>query len=489
MYKINNLQILFTTLCFLLVLFFHNENSIIISSYNEFLILTLSLIFLIFLNKYFDNKFFEIFISFFLIFFLLRMSLLLLIFGNSYIKYDSLIIERNLDPILVEDGIKRLKYFAFILFISLILTKTNIPKIKKKIQNNFEKKIILLFCFIILFFTSVYNVFLHDTVENLSFVFQIFFNVYNWATVTPIIFVLFISYFFYKDKNKLLIIYLFLIFLFYISSIISSGSKSGVLYLILFFYLLFYLSNIDENVFVKKIVTYAPILFIITILLWLIGYFIQHFAYNENLFQQILVKTGEVVYISGYANYTLQPQSLIIHLILKNLKNFHWIYESIIYRIGYFDFYLDKSIFENYKQYININYYSKSLVDKISPGFDFFGVPLASRALYYAYHGFYSEITQSEQMTMFAESYAIFGKFYFIYYLILVLFIKLFLFINSKFQNLFIINLSNFYIVYFYFNVLTGFGLDTHIMELIFFYIIIFSLKFIINLSNKIYLK
>ena len=114
---------------------------------------------------------------------------------------------------------------------------------------------------------------------------------------------------------------------------------------------------------------------------------------------------------------------------------------------------------------------------------------MASRALYVSYFGELSQITQSEQMTIFAESKVLFGKFSIFYFLCLSLLIKLLLkFNNFIFSHNYIKNLANFYLIYFFFNVLTGFGLDTHIMELTYFYVIIFTTNaflITINYINK----
>ena len=72
------------------------------------------------------------------------------------------------------------------------------------------------------------------------------------------------------------------------------------------------------------------------------------------------------------------------------------------------------------------------------------------------------------------------------YYIILSIFIKFLLILNKKiFKHKFLFNLATFYLIFFYFNLLTGFGLDTHLMELFYFYVIIFILKiFLLGLKQ-----
>ena len=216
------------------------------------------------------------------------------------------------------------------------------------------------------------------------------------------------------------------------------------------------------------------------------GILITEIAQFDDINFYYKTRIGEEIYINGNLNHTVEEEIFITYKIKKTLYDFFGIIDSIIYRIGYLDFYLDKSIFEGYEKYININYYLKSFFDKVTPGFDVFGVPLASRSLYFSYFGYFPSNTQSEQMTMFAESLVLFKNYYFMYYIILSIFIKFLLILNKKiFKHKFLFNLATFYLIFFYFNLLTGFGLDTHLMELFYFYVIIFILKiFLLGLKQ-----
>lgn len=495
MYKIDNLQFFFVLILLLFTFFFNNDNSIIFNSLNEYYLISLTLMSLIFVNKFFKNKLFEIFITFFLIFFLFRFFVLLCFNQIQGLELSTLIVERSLNLNEVANQIKKIKYYIFLMFFSLIIFKTDLIYYLNKSLNNNERNTILQFCLLLFILIFVYNFYLHKNASGLNFIIQIFFNVYNWATILPIILVALFSYTFKDIKKKHLISYLFLIVLFYLLSVISSGSKSGILFIVFFVYLLFYIFKFDEKEFVKKILLYAPLLIILTILFWLSGILVPVFAQYESLDFYVSVRSETQIF-SQYLGedprifYPVTQEHFLYHIYKKFLIDYIWLLDSIFYRIGYFDFYLDKSIFIEYKDFINISYYFKSFIDKITPGFDIYGVPLASRALYFAYFGYFPTNTQSEQMTMFAESAVLFGNYYFLYYLILSLFLKFMFFLNFKiFKNIFLYNLSNFYLIYFYFNLLTGFGIDTHLMELFYYYLIVLSLYLVFIITNKSFYK
>ena len=469
--------------------FFNTESSIIYHSLIEFYLLCVVLISLLTINKFFKNKLFEIFISFFLFFFLLRFSILLCFSPENYSGLSTIIYERSLNVDEVRNSLKNLKYLVLSLFISLIILKTDIEKCEKIKNKIYQKNSIILLTLFILFSSFIYNLFLHDNVERLNFIFQIFFNVFNWVTITPIIILTYLTYHTSKIdfKNK---IYISMVVILYLAAIIPSGTKAGLLYIILFFYLIYYMFDFNEQKIVRNSLLLFPLIIFLILFFWITGILIAEFSQYKDLNFYVYTKYEQDVYLEGYKNIFYEKEFFITYKIKKTLINFHWILDSVIYRIGYLDFYLDKSIFEGYKEYINLNYYFKSFIDKITPGFDVFGVPLASRALYYAYFGTFTSNTQSEQMTMFAESVVLFKNYYFLYYFFLSIFLKILFFINKNvFKNIFLKNLSNLYVVIFYFYFLTGYGLDTHLMELFYFYVIILNFGIFLIILNKFFYK
>ena len=261
-----NFQILFLIITSILVFYNKTEESILINSLHDFYIINYTILTCLLLNIYFKNKLFELFVSFFLIFYMMRFGLLLCNSG-----FSSMINERNLDEIKVIEGIRNLNYAIIYIFFSLIIFNTNIEIIKIKISNQKNKVALLIFSIALIFFITIYNYYLYSFVESLSFIFQIFFNIFNWATV-PVIFIVTLLTYEINKKDRNFVIYSLIVFmLFFLTSVFSSGSKSGILFLIIFLYIAFYFSNILENKFIKYLIYLSPFFLIPSILLWIFG--------------------------------------------------------------------------------------------------------------------------------------------------------------------------------------------------------------------------
>ena len=113
---------------------------------------------------------------------------------------------------------------------------------------------------------------------------------------------------------------------------------------------------------------------------------------------------------------------------LKNffIINFFNHFQAITERIGYLDFYIEKQ--SNYEKYyknkINLNYYYKPVLDRLSPGIDLFNVPFATKIIQEEYFKkmykekniqkeFVTLVTNSEQITTFAKLRVYLGNFQF----------------------------------------------------------------------------
>ena len=84
---------------------------------------------------------------------------------------------------------------------------------------------------------------------------------------------------------------------------------------------------------------------------------------------------------------------------------------SFTIRIGFFEFYLDKNNSNAYLEVMNLKYNLKAYLDKITPGFDPYGIPLMKNQLHFLWHYFeniYYRGVVSEQSTLFAISNRIF---------------------------------------------------------------------------------
>ena len=92
--------------------------------------------------------------------------------------------------------------------------------------------------------------------------------------------------------------------------------------------------------------------------------------------------------------------------LLRDGNEIHWLINikglivGIFDRISYFDFYLiNISKADLIREKIPLTHYFKSIVDKFSPGFDFYGVPLIKNLIYSIFHGNSSRVSNSLQFT------------------------------------------------------------------------------------------
>lgn len=164
-------------------------------------------------------------------------------------------------------------------------------------------------------------------------------------------------------------------------------------------------------------------------------------------------------------------------------------------RLGYLDFYIEKlSNKSMYEGLINFSYYFKSTVDRITPGIDFFNVPLATKAFQESYSAaavslgrlkepWIIDTTNSEQITIFAEMQILFSYFSIAIYLILFLLLKVLLKNFDNFKDIHY-QIVTIFILTLFFDLLTGFGLDFFAVQT--FYSIFFLI--IIIMISKIYL-
>ncbi len=140
-------------------------------------------------------------------------------------------------------------------------------------------------------------------------------------------------------------------------------------------------------------------------------------------------------------------------------NSFNNILHSFSHRIAYFDYYVEKSENDLYLPYISCEYYFKAIVDKMSPGFDVFGVLYSSKMLRYARLGNISGVSNSEQMTLFGEASVIFSFFSIIMFIVMILFFRILIErrpTDDPFVNIFYVAI----IFNAYSNWLHGFGFD-----------------------------
>tara|TARA_B100000795_G_scaffold220891_1_gene175460 strand:+ start:337 stop:1059 length:723 start_codon:yes stop_codon:yes gene_type:complete len=182
----------------------------------------------------------------------------------------------------------------------------------------------------------------------------------------------------------------------------------------------------------------------------------------------------------------------IQYLFSLNTFNFNYIYTffvSFFNRIGFLDYFLEKNVNYIYSELFDINYNLKSFLDKITPGFDPYGIPLMKNQMHYLAHNdelSYSGVV-SEQSTVFALFNRMFEKFYFVlYFLVLLIFNKFYYGFNflSKEKKI----ISQIFILLIFYEFLNGFGFDQFLMISLYYFIFVVSL-FLLASFFKIFIK
>ena len=147
------------------------------------------------------------------------------------------------------------------------------------------------------------------------------------------------------------------------------------------------------------------------------------------------------------------------------LENFKQMIVGLVDRISYFDFYIfNMSNADLIAKNIPLIHYFKSVVDKFSPGFDFYGVPLVKNLLYDVFNsgGIYSN---SLQFTFFAENQIMFNYFYVILIIIFLLIFRFSIQFVHKFSIFSLRVFSLIFIYQLYWLYITGFGYDYFLVK------------------------
>ena len=155
-------------------------------------------------------------------------------------------------------------------------------------------------------------------------------------------------------------------------------------------------------------------------------------------------------------------------------------------RISYLDFYfINMSHKDLITKNINLFYYFKSTVDKFSPGFDFYGVPLIKNLLYSIIYGPSPFISNSLQFTLFAENLIIFNYYYIIVVALVLLIFRLFFNFTKKFNSNSIKILFIIFLVQVYWLFLNGYGYDYLLVKSVYLTIFIIPLSYLIRIHEK----
>ena len=387
----------------------------------------------LFINSRFNNEFLEVLNVVFVVFYICRIPF---IFSDGLIS-DVLL--RNVDT-------RNIPWYLIVLavqylFLVLCILAIN-PRIPRKNIANFMPerifKRILLFAFIIItanivrtfFFFSIHG----GTLGHIPAILKTIFTENN------VLMLIFLSSL--MVEKEVLRKYKYAIggvVLFALFPSIHEGSKSGLLQAMLLVYF-------------AMLVMRGPLVFRLRGLL---------VTGAIGIFTFFLFFIGKVIRVFSVNNYEFDPHRFwfFFNKFFVEQMSVSDVLNAFSYRIGYLDFFIQKISNPVYEPYVNFMYYSKALIDKMTPGFDVFGVPFASRAIYSAYNGPSVGVLNSEVITVFGESYLLFGFFSFLLYLAILLLIK-WAFLHFKASSGAAFGLFYMYIIFSFYWWLTGSGLD-----------------------------
>ena len=391
------------------------------------------------INAVLKNIFLEVINLLFVIFYLFR---ILFILDGGVI---SDVISNNVEKNDIGWGLYILIYQYTALVVCTVLVNPRVQHNKFKVVSTASFVRLLKLSFIILI-VNLYNTF---------FVYQFgevtlgsFFAILG--SIFPINMALMIVAILYLLGDDLIVKkhlgYMMFVGLCVIASVLYSGSKSGTLSVILMLYLT---SLIVRGPFIFKMKT---ILYFIPLGCLSIGLFFLGNAFK--FYRRGMIELDGVIDRVGDLGF--DGVSAFAHI--------------FSYRIGYLDFFIEKLSLELYRPFVSLEYYFMSVVDKLTPGFDIFHKVYMSRALFWAREGMTYEGTNSEQITLYAESDILFGFFSIIIYFLFLSMIRLAL---QYSKNMLSIKYAfySFFLVQVFYDWVVGFGLDMLIGQSVYFFL------------------
>jgi len=433
--KISLNSILIILVLIVLIFFFLADKSGTYLNGSEvqvYLLIAVTLVSL-FINSRFNNEFIEILNVFFVGFYICRIPF---IFSDGVIS----------DVLLREVDVRNIPWYLIVLavqylFLLLCILAIN-PRIPRKNISSFISesifKRILLFSSIVVAVNLVRTFFFFDihggTLSHIPAILKTIFTENNVLMLIFLSSLMVEKEVFRKYKYAIGGIVLFALF-----PSIHEGSKSGLLQAMLLVYL-------------ALLVVRGPLV------LRLRGLLVMGAVGIGTFFLFFVGKVTRLFYVNDFA-FAPQRFVFLFRKFFVEDMNTTDLLNAFSYRIGYLDFFIQKISNPVYEPYVNFTYYFKALVDKMTPGFDVFGVPFASRAIYSAYHGPSVNVLNSEVITVFGEGYLLFGFFSFVLYLVILLLIKMaFLYFKASSGAAF--GLFYMYIIFSFYWWLTGSGLD-----------------------------
>ena len=434
-------QIFLTSFLFLipftLFLIFSKYENFIGDGYNFYYILTmlLLLLFTAFLNCYRKNPFLDLTNLFFLLTFILPAVLSHMGAYYSYQYVYDHTIAKAFPSITYQ-------YLIFSISILFINPCSNFNFSQFTISNKFIKFLLVIVLFIILLnaYEPLFNRNYFDTFPAIVQIGKSIFNLY-----IALLIIFFILFFKGKDSPKMyLYIALILMGLFFSLSIFS-GSRSIIFSLVIYY---FFFSRLKKNIITLnyRILLLLPLIFFVSIFTFLFGSIFRRLSYDP----------------SYYSQYPLLE---ILNINFLQYDDF--LYKAIgaiSSRLSYIDFSVNKiSSSIIYVDFININYYFKAIIDKLTPGFDLYNLPFVTRSIYWVSQTSEpssTSIMNSQLIPIYAELDILFGIYSILFTIPFFYFFNKLFFVINKIKNKELAGLFLILLGYYLFSYNLGMALD-----------------------------
>jgi len=428
-----------------------NQNNVAYSL-KTLLIIYTTFLFSLLINKNKNNIFINMVNLFFLITFVIPATFSNM---NEYFFF------RDVYQFTVDKSILLIIFQYFITVISLALIDPSPKQLNQFIPNNFQINFLIFIAIVITFISLYETLVIYKITDYFPSWIQIVKSVFNsYIAIIILFFILFLKKI-YLNKFQIILISLSFFTLF-LNSILN-GSRSFLFSIFIIFILFSFYYEKKININIKKIF-YLVLYIFLSLFIFILATSIRYSLIDpNNSFFFILL------------NHWLNIENTIFNII-----------NVVISRLSYIDNAVERISNEIiYNDIINLNYYFKSIIDKLSPGFEVFNVPFSTRSVYYAHLSFSEQNNafNSEIIPFFAELHILFNYWSIFFLILLFLFFskvyKICDCVKEPFTSLFSILFT-----YFFSNILCmGMALDFYFV----FFVYLFLAIFIIYLSYFIY--
>lgn len=345
--------------------------------------------------------------------------------------------------------------------------------------------IILLFTILILFSViSLYNINLINIMFGERVTSYLAFFLTN-PVIILIIFTYFLSYYNnLSNKQRNIIIFLTII---YVVVRIISGSRSGIIQIILA--LIFSGLATKNYIELRRKLVLILLVIIIPSSFYVFGlatYIRAVQPLSVNYDQRIVTREGT---LSAINDYFYINKNIAVGL------------GNVFERIGFLDMATEMiSNKKTYEKMVNLEYYTKSTIDGLTPGFNVYNYPKVSNSLIYLYtNSNFSYVFGADRLSDFGGGYhsdqlTVFGEYYILFkgYFALIAFLfsgfcfrTIYVYISKN--DSFNYSLIRCFLLYIFYNYwLNSFGIDWMVTTAVFDGIVLIACIILLNLSTKI---